>query len=187
MSKTKSTAHKFRKIVLAVLCTVAACTPSASAQATFRVVSYVNQLQQPVGITEGSPGVFYSFGGSIQSVFSVTTQGSKTVLASFPSGHNILAPLVSAANGRLYSAVTYMLNPVNAFSVGPSAGSKRLYSPQQLGFLGSERESDETATFTQLSSPAELRGTDVGHRHPLGDRKSEEHTSELQSPCNLVC
>src|ERR1039457_1783251 len=33
---------------------------------------------------------------------------------------------------------------------------------------GSERESDETATFTQLSSPAELRGTDVGHRHPLG-------------------
>src|ERR1039457_4724938 len=36
------------------------------------------------------------------------------------------------------------------------------------GFFGSERESDETATFTQLSSPAELRGTDVGHRHPLG-------------------
>jgi hypothetical protein len=35
-------------------------------------------------------------------------------------------------------------------------------------FSGSERESDETATFTQLSSPAELRGTDVGHRHPLG-------------------
>jgi hypothetical protein len=35
-------------------------------------------------------------------------------------------------------------------------------------FCGSERESDETATFTQLSSPAELRGTDVGHRHPLG-------------------
>ena len=37
-----------------------------------------------------------------------------------------------------------------------------------LSFNGSERESDETATFTQLSSPAELRGTDVGHRHPLG-------------------
>src|ERR1035438_9019331 len=33
---------------------------------------------------------------------------------------------------------------------------------------GSERESDGTATFTQLSSPAEPRGTDVGHRHPLG-------------------
>ena len=37
-----------------------------------------------------------------------------------------------------------------------------------LTISGSERESDETATFTQLSSPAELRGTDVGHRHPLG-------------------
>src|ERR1017187_165530 len=33
---------------------------------------------------------------------------------------------------------------------------------------GSERESDETATFTQLSSP-----------------RSEEHTSELQSPMYL--
>jgi hypothetical protein len=33
---------------------------------------------------------------------------------------------------------------------------------------GSERESDGTAAFTQLSSPAEPRGTDVGHRHPLG-------------------
>src|SRR5205807_8467135 len=22
---------------------------------------------------------------------------------------------------------------------------------------------------------------------PIGDRRSEEHTSELQSPCNLVC
>src|SRR2546426_6556926 len=28
-----------------------------------------------------------------------------------------------------------------------------------------------------------------GMRHPvaLGERRSEEHTSELQSPCNLVC
>jgi len=38
------------------------------------------------------------------------------------------------------------------------------------GIIGSERESDGTATFTQLSSPAEPRGTDVGHRHPLGPR-----------------
>src|ERR1022692_4261373 len=44
--------------------------------------------------------------------------------------------------------------------------SYSLFSYQ--GKTGSERESDETATFTQLSSPAELRGTDVGHRHPLG-------------------
>src|ERR1017187_9600268 len=35
-------------------------------------------------------------------------------------------------------------------------------------FFGAERESDGTATVTQLSSPAEPRGTDVGHRHPLG-------------------
>src|SRR2546426_9159826 len=25
------------------------------------------------------------------------------------------------------------------------------------------------------------------HEYPCGERRSEEHTSELQSPCNLVC
>src|SRR5256885_3437263 len=31
-------------------------------------------------------------------------------------------------------------------------------------------------------------GTGRARRHPpLGLRRSEEHTSELQSPCNLVC
>ena len=40
-----------------------------------------------------------------------------------------------------------------------------------LGFVGSERESDRLATVMQLSSPAEPRGTDVEHRHPLGKRR----------------
>src|SRR5256885_5536323 len=26
-----------------------------------------------------------------------------------------------------------------------------------------------------------------GHTHPFDIKRSEEHTSELQSPCNLVC
>src|SRR5256885_11266600 len=30
-------------------------------------------------------------------------------------------------------------------------------------------------------------GTDFGHIHGLNEYRSEEHTSELQSPCNLVC
>src|ERR1039457_7562198 len=36
--------------------------------------------------------------------------------------------------------------------------------------------------------PLNREELDVGHRHPLGlQQRSEEHTSELQSPCNLVC
>src|SRR2546426_11140450 len=31
------------------------------------------------------------------------------------------------------------------------------------------------------------RGATDGDRRMPGDRRSEEHTSELQSPCNLVC
>src|SRR5205807_8721460 len=37
--------------------------------------------------------------------------------------------------------------------------------------------------------PADVanRWTAGGPAHPDGDVRSEEHTSELQSPCNLVC
>jgi hypothetical protein len=63
MSKTNNIESGLRHGVSLILCAVAACMTSASAQVTFRVVSYLNQLQQPIGITEGSPGVLYSNGG----------------------------------------------------------------------------------------------------------------------------
>src|SRR2546426_2519379 len=41
-----------------------------------------------------------------------------------------------------------------------------------------------------LGLPRAVRG-EYGRRHPfarlVGEARSEEHTSELQSPCNLVC
>src|SRR2546426_6992993 len=43
------------------------------------------------------------------------------------------------------------------------------------------RSSPVVCTITQS-----IRGR-RGRRQPLGRRRSEEHTSELQSPCNLVC
>src|SRR5256885_5584141 len=41
---------------------------------------------------------------------------------------------------------------------------------------------------TLLSLMSGLQAPDSGHAMALGeDLRSEEHTSELQSPCNLVC
>src|SRR5688500_19390977 len=37
------------------------------------------------------------------------------------------------------------------------------------------------------TAPYALDGGDVTHHGLLIARRSEEHTSELQSPCNLVC
>src|SRR2546426_5338641 len=38
------------------------------------------------------------------------------------------------------------------------------------------------------SALSEIAGLRAGHRHAPGNiSRSEEHTSELQSPCNLVC
>src|SRR2546426_6404078 len=43
---------------------------------------------------------------------------------------------------------------------------------------------------SSCSAPARLRARPLslaGALHELGATRSEEHTSELQSPCNLVC
>jgi hypothetical protein len=50
----------------------------------------------PIGLVEGSPGVFYTTGGGAQQVaFSITTQGAKTFLASFPPSHYVGGWLVN--------------------------------------------------------------------------------------------
>jgi hypothetical protein len=82
--------------------------------------------------------------------------GSSANLLSFKS-------CVDPNNGQNVCGIS---TPLGLVTAGP--GTPNVTGSPSSSFKGSERESDETATFTQLSSPAELRGTDVGHRHPLG-------------------
>jgi len=106
---------------------------SAADQGTFRVIPYTGRYGPPNGLTEGSPGVFYSNGGSSdQAIFSITPQGTAAILAAFPTSHYIQAPLVSASNGRFYSAVSNGHNPVKVFSVGPAPDSLQLYPAQSI-------------------------------------------------------
>jgi hypothetical protein len=115
------------------LCMIAANIPPVWGQATFWVVTSMNRYGQPAGLIEGSPGVFYSqAGSSTEAALSVTAQGSKVILATFPSGDNIQSLLVSGPNGRFYSIVELSDNPANVFSVGPAAGSKQVYAPQSF-------------------------------------------------------
>src|SRR2546426_5212060 len=46
-----------------------------------------------------------------------------------------------------------------------------------------ENEIDGARHRQYRTEPERLRG----RQQPAGQRRSEEHTSELQSPCNLVC
>src|SRR5688572_31807642 len=67
--------------------------------------------------------------------------------------------------------------------VAPSfqAVSGKIGTQVLIGFLGgSARESEKLISFRAFATPVRL--ADVG-----GDRRSEEHTSELQSQSNLVC
>lgn len=71
MKLTNSISRCFIPLTLLASCAVIFSAPPAGGQATFRVVSYLNQIQYPIGLTEWSPGLFYSIaGGSSRSVFS---------------------------------------------------------------------------------------------------------------------
>jgi hypothetical protein len=85
------------------------------------------------------PGTFYFDGGAFRppSGLSITPQGVETLLATMPGGSLILAPLVSAANKRFYSALSRSGEgpQVYVFSFGETAHSRRVYPPQIPAFV----------------------------------------------------
>jgi uncharacterized repeat protein (TIGR03803 family) len=116
------------------LCVVAAAAPPVAGQPVFRVVSYVNNLDQPAGMVEGSPGVFYSEAGQSgpHAAISITAAGTTTTLATVRSPDQIPSLLVSAANGRFYSSIEQGAHPAHVFSVTPVPDSQQVYSAQSL-------------------------------------------------------
>src|SRR3989454_8477775 len=52
--------------------------------------------------------------------------------------------------------------------------------------LAEDEEREVSEAITQVPIPAEIK--EVLDQYVIGqEKRSEEHTSELQSPCNLVC
>jgi uncharacterized repeat protein (TIGR03803 family) len=115
------------------LCVAAGAAPGAGKPA-FRVVSYMNNLDQPAGIVQGAPGVFYSEAGQSgpHAVISITAEGSQTTLTTVVSPSQIPSLLVSAANGRFYSAIEQGAQPAHVFSVTADPGSRQIYAAQSL-------------------------------------------------------
>jgi len=74
---------------------------SGGGAARFRVLSYMNRYDQPVGIIEASTGVFYSNAGAIHPVvFSFDAGGTKTILAAFAPGEHVLGQRAQVADLR---------------------------------------------------------------------------------------
>jgi uncharacterized repeat protein (TIGR03803 family) len=117
----------FVRISLLFALSVIAGTADAG-KVSYRIVAYMDKYDQPAGFVEGSPGVFYGISGSVTHVgFSITTQGLITILATFPSGHNVESLFVAGSNGRLYSTAEFSDDPANMFSVTSAPGSARFY------------------------------------------------------------
>ncbi|HXM42021.1 MAG TPA: choice-of-anchor tandem repeat GloVer-containing protein [Bryobacteraceae bacterium] len=143
--------HYLHKTVSLGLCAIALTVASAAAQTAFHVIAYRDRLGGPGGIVEGSPSLLYFATGTDSAILSITPQGTETVLTTFPSGYQMLGPVVSAPNGRFYDVVAVGANPANVFSVGGAAGSRQLYASQS------------SAPFlTQNLPDGNLLGTAVG-------------------------
>src|SRR5256885_4144189 len=70
--------------------------------------------------------------------------------------------------------------------------SRPLTRDERWGATSGKLSSSELPARTRLnlhSSTSSLRNSVASFSHSLliSERRSEEHTSELQSPCNLVC
>jgi uncharacterized repeat protein (TIGR03803 family) len=103
---------------------------SPQSKPSFRVVSSPGFVG-PVGLVEGSPGVFYSTTSTPAAAFSVRVDGKVTNLATLP-GSSQLTLVVGAANNRFYSSVAGSPGHTYLFSVDSKANSQKSYSPQTL-------------------------------------------------------
>ncbi len=96
--------QRFPLTICLALSAAAAAAPAT--QPRFRVVASMGKYQQPVGLSEGAAGVFYSIGGGGAPgyAFSITAQGATRQLASFPNGYTQTL-LISASDQRHYAMV----------------------------------------------------------------------------------
>jgi len=116
------------------LCIVAAAALASAGQPVFRVVYYMHDFDQPAGMVQGEPGVFYSEAGQSgpHAALSITADGHQTTLATIQSPDQIPSLFVSAANNRFYSVIEQGTHPAHVFSVTSEAGSQQTYPGQRL-------------------------------------------------------
>src|SRR5688500_19743994 len=105
-----------------------------------------------------------------------------TTLPAGPSAGILAGPAVSAA----VAAIAERINP-SVVVVGLRGGNGAGVVWRSDGVIVTNRHvvRDDRADVV-LADGRRFTGI-VAARHPDRDLRAEEHTSELQSPCNLVC
>src|SRR2546426_1215092 len=93
------------------------------------------------------------------------------------------ASSLSAAARRLASTAWVTSSKLTREKVFPSTSRKRAKTPPHTGASWPSSPGDEAAAARAGSYLIRLSRGELVKRTP----RSEEHTSELQSPCNLVC
>jgi uncharacterized repeat protein (TIGR03803 family) len=146
----------------------------AAGSPTIRAVATLHQYDQPVGIIEGEPGVFYAI--TSEDVFSVTSKGAITVLATVPNGTEVMSYVMSGPDNRFYSALGQN-GVAQMFSVTQAEGGKVVYPGQDFAAELSQNLPDgtllETAGWSGTSYfiKASTDGTITSiYQFPSGDK-----------------
>src|SRR5256885_5543266 len=91
------------------------------------------------------------------------------------------ASRIALALGALASISAWVANAQGVLSYSKDGANVQIYG--DIDYYLSYMTSSSGSKSISLQDGAYLR-TRLGLK---GDKRSEEHTSELQSPCNLVC
>src|SRR3989454_6082322 len=115
-----------------------------------------------------------------------TRAGSRCLLGLAPTGGYRAASVAGRAVGSYPTVSPLPLDKGRSVFCGPIrrlAAPRRYLAvcPTELGLSSMRQSSRRTATITPYRHPVPKLPA------PEGWGRSEEHTSELQSPCNLVC
>src|SRR2546426_7891038 len=94
--------------------------------------------------------------------------------------------IIGASTGCIDSAVIYLLNLIFFFNDTATTEIYTLSLHDALPISRPRPVRREAPLLRRGGRGVGVRERDQGHRRTPGVR-SEEHTSELQSPCNLVC
>ena len=150
----KMNAMMFRVALAALFMSVA--RGGDPSRVSFKVVSPMKGYSHLWGLAEGSPGVFYGGASLVSSgsaAYSVTKQGTATMLASFPTHYYIGKPLVAGPNWLFYADVQHVIGIANLFSVGAVPGTVQVYADQAVGPLLSQ--SLPNSTFLGVAANAQ--------------------------------
>src|SRR6266446_8375510 len=132
-------------------------------------------------------------GGSPASARAVSPRRGATAVTAIFAGHCVICCVSRSISPacRPLASCGFTADAPPSRAVRPGAAARRRQAPARAGNRRCRhralRAPDDRAVAAPARAGQALEAADRGDARQGAPSRSEEHTSELQSPCNLVC